>query len=127
MAFHYPLHPTTIQKKIYHRFIHNLYEFIPTKTIGTTFQKLLIKNPVSPYLDNRKDFIKWMHHMHNLVNIRIGVPTITLEQHVEDFNSLFESKQDRLERLWKEKLKLIGMTSCVILIPFFIYKRSQHK
>ena len=68
IAFNYPLHPTSIQKKIHHRLIHNLHEFLPTKTIASTFEKLLKEYPVSPYLDTRADFVKWMHYMHNKIN-----------------------------------------------------------
>ena len=84
MAFHYPIHPTSIQKKIYHRFIHNLHEFLPNRTIGSQFQKLLADYPVTPYLDTRKDFIKWMHFMHNKVNERLEKPALSIEDHYRE-------------------------------------------
>jgi hypothetical protein len=106
MAFHYPVYPTSIQKKMYHRFIHNLYEFIPNKTIATTFQSILKHNPVTPYLDTRKDFIKWMHHIHNKVNLRLDKPTISLAYHYKEYEVYFDPVQSKF-RLLKEKRKVI--------------------
>ena len=107
MAFHYPEYPTTIQKKIYHRFVHHLPEFIPNKTISTTYEHILKKHPVTPYLDSRVDFIKWMHFLHNKINERLDKPTITLAEHYEEFGKNFETKQTKLHRLWKEKQKVL--------------------
>jgi hypothetical protein len=107
IAFHYPIHPTTIVKKIHHRFIHNLHEFLPNKTIATTFEKMLHKYPVTPYLDTRDDFIKWMHFMHNKMNERLEKPTISLSDHYVAFKQHFETRPHKLKRLWNEKRKVL--------------------
>lgn len=115
MAFHYPIYPTSIQKKLYHRFIHNLHEFLPNKTISTTFQNILKHNPVTPYLDTRDDFIKWMHHIHNKINIRLDKPVISLSDHYQEYQVYFETTPNKYKRLWKEKRKVI-----FILFLFFL-------
>ena len=120
MAFNYPLHPTSIQKKIYHRFIHHLHEFIPNRSMANTFQRLLVENPVTPYLDNRPNFIQWMHHMHNLVNKRLERPTMSLSDHYDEFLQHFEPKQTKLTRLWKEKKKVV-YTLAIIGVVVYIY------
>lgn len=83
VALQYPIHPTSVQKKMYHRLIHHFSEFIPTPSMKTGYESLLKKYPVTPYLDTRKDFIKWVHHLHNKVNQRLDKPTITLEEYYE--------------------------------------------
>ena len=83
VALHYPIHPTSIQKKMYHRLIHHFSEFIPNHSIKTVYESLLQKYPVTPYLDTRKDFVQWVHHLHNKVNQRLDKPTITLEEYYE--------------------------------------------
>ena len=118
MAFNYPLHPTSIQKKTYHRFIHHFHEFIPNRTMSNTFQRLLTENPVTPYLDTRADFIQWMHHMHNLVNKRLERPTISLSDHYYEFNKHFEPKQTRLQRLFKEKKKVVYTLSIIVVVVY---------
>jgi hypothetical protein len=123
IAFHYPTHPTSIQKKIYHRLIHNLHEFLPNKSISNTFQKILRDNPVTPYLDTRADFIKWMHYIHNKINIRLDQPTISLSEHYEEFQKHFETKQTKFSRLYKEKSKIIFTILIFIIVAYvFIYR-----
>lgn len=124
IAFHYPVYPTSIQKKIYHRFIHNLHEFIPNKTIATTYENILKGHPVTPYLDTREDFIKWMHFMHNKINVRLDKPQISLADHYDEFNKNYESKQTRLQRLWKEKRKIIFTLSIIIIIVYVYVNHS---
>ena len=120
MAFHYPVYPTSIQKKIYHRFIHNLHEFIPNRSIANTFQRLLVENPVTPYLDNRSDFIKWMHHIHNVVNRRLDKPTLSLAEHYTEFRQHLEPRQTKFKRLWKEKQKIV-YTLAILCIVLYLY------
>lgn len=124
IAFHYPKYPTSIQKKIHHRLIHNLHEFIPNKTIGSNFQKILKDNPVTPYLDTRADFIKWMHHIHNIINRRLDKPEISLAEHYQEFSRHFESKQTKWQRLWKEKQK-IWFTIILGIFTLWIIQRIK--
>jgi len=124
VAFNYPNHPTTIQKKIHYRLIHNFYEFIPNKTIGSLFLKLIDKYPVTPYLDSQKDLIKWMHFIHNKVNLRLDKPTITLSEHYQQFHALYEPKETKLKRFLKERYHVI-FTMCVILMILFAISRSH--
>ena len=93
IAFQYPKKPTSIQKKVYHRLIYNLYEFLPNPSIKTSFSKMLEQYPVSPYLDTRDDFIKWMHFIHNKINERLNKPTITLAEHYERMEDLYHPKR----------------------------------
>jgi hypothetical protein len=93
IAFHYPKYPTSIQKKIYHRFIYNLYEFLPNPSIATTFTKLLEKYPVAPYLDSRDDFIKWMNFIHNKINERLNKPPVSLADHYIEMDNIYSRKK----------------------------------
>ena len=115
VAFNYPKHPTTIQKKIHYRLVHNFHEFLPNKSMGTIFIKLLEKYPVTPYLDNQKDFIKWMHFIHNKINVRLDKPTFTLQEHYDKFNEAYEPKQSKLHRFFKERYKVI-VTIVILLL-----------
>ena len=54
VAFHYPKHPTAIQKKIHYRLIHNFHEFLPSKSIANVFVKMLEKYPNNQPLLNIK-------------------------------------------------------------------------
>jgi hypothetical protein len=120
VAFNYPNYPTTIQKKIHYRLIHNFHEFIPNKTIGHLFEKLIDKYPVTPYLDSQKDFIKWMHFIHNKINIRLDKPTISLSDHYQQFHTLYEPKPSKLKRFLKQRYNVIFFMCSLIFILFGI-------
>jgi hypothetical protein len=122
IAFNYPVHPTSITKKIHHRLIYNLHEFMPNKTIATTFEKLLKKYPVTPYLDTKADFIKWMHFIHNKINERLDKPPISLADHYDEFNQNYETKQTRLQRMWNEKRKILFTLAICILVALVYMK-----
>lgn len=103
IAFHYPEHPTAIQKKIHYRLIHHFHEFIPIPSMGVMFSTLLEENPVTPYLDTREDFILWMHHIHNKMNERLDKPTLSLADHYSEFQKYFETPKQKWKRAWKDK------------------------
>ena len=120
IAFNYPQHPTTIQKKIHYRLVHNLHEFLPSKSIANIFVKMLEKYPVTPYLDTQKDFIKWMHFIHNKINVRLDKPTITLQEHYNQFHEAFEPKPTRLHRFLKQRYNIIFVIVVLLLVGYCI-------
>ena len=73
LALSYPHHPNAITKKKYYELLQNLPLFIPVESIGSDFSKLLDEYPVTAYLDSRESLIKWMHFIHNKINIRLDV------------------------------------------------------
>jgi len=79
---------------------------------------MLEKYPITPYLDTQKDFIQWMHFIHNQINIRLNKPTITLEEHYHQFHEAYDT-QSRLPRFFKEKYKVI-ITLCILLFIGYI-------
>jgi hypothetical protein len=75
VAICYPHRPNTITKKKYYDFIHNIPMFIPVENIASYFSQLLDQYPVSPYLDSRDAFIRWMHFIHNKINQKLEKPS----------------------------------------------------
>ena len=67
IAIAYPNFPNAETKKKYYELIQSLPLFIPVESISTSFGKLLQLYPVSPYLDNKQSFIKWVHFIHNKI------------------------------------------------------------
>ena len=80
IAMCYPLNPNEVTKKKYYDFIQNLPLFIPIQQIGDGFSKFLDKYPVTPYLDSRESFMKWMHFIHNKINVFLGEPEISMTE-----------------------------------------------
>ena len=72
IAISYPIKPNNITKKKYYEFIQNLPLFLPNKNISDKFAEILDKYPVTPYLDSRETFTRWIHFIHNRINTILG-------------------------------------------------------
>ena len=113
IALSYPESPNSVTKRKYYDFILNLPLFIPNAEIGNKFSSLLDKYPVSPYLDTRESFVKWVHFIHNKVNIMIGKEEISYQTALDDYLGEYLPKPIYLS----EKLKV---SKYYILISFIL-------
>ena len=125
LAISYPIKPNDVTKKKYYTFIHNLPLFIPVNEIGNSFSKMLDKYPVKPYLDSRKSFIKWMHFIHNKINILCNKDEITLDEAMDQYYNNYKPKQNKNieEKKHREKLIFIGIMFLLIIISIFFYNK----
>lgn len=125
IALCYPLYPNDVTKKKYYEFIQNLPLMIPFQKIGNNFSILLDKFPVTPYLDSRESFQKWVHFIHNKVNETLGLPQLTFSEAVDKYYHNYKPK-DLLDReKLKRKEKYIFFISIIILsgLIFAMYKK----
>ncbi|MBM3454146.1 MAG: hypothetical protein FJX80_03240 [Bacteroidetes bacterium] len=102
MALTYPDTPNDVVIKKYYDFIQNLPLFLPHHEIGNHFSKLLDKYPVSPYLEKRESFIKWVHFLHNQINIHLNRDEVSLQDAINSYYSNYKPKHINL----REQLKL---------------------
>jgi len=118
----YPQTPNSVTKRKYYEFIQNLPLFIPNPSIGDTFSGLLDQYPVSPYLDSRDSFIRWIHFIHNKINIILGKEEISLFSALDHYRSAYKPKQLKLSEKWNLQREYIVMAFtilCITLIYFF--------
>ena len=80
ISFNYPLNPSYADKRIYHDFYVNFKDLIPCANCQKHYRQHLHSNPITPALDSRADLVKWVIQMHNLVNISLGKPIMTVEE-----------------------------------------------
>ena len=85
VALTYPDTPNAVTKRKYYDLIMNLPIFIPNGDIGNRFSALIDRYPVTPYLDNKESFVKWIHFMHNKVNVMIGKEEISYSQAFDQY------------------------------------------
>jgi len=117
----YPLRPNSITKKKYYEFVQNIPMFIPIESISTYFSKLLDEYPITPYLDTRDSFIRWMWFIHNKVNQKLEKPKISLSQFYELYYENYKPKDVKYKEFNKLKNKLIYLFVIVVFIFAIIY------
>jgi len=121
IAESYPLHPNEITKKKYYELINNFPLFIPVDKIGNKFSVILDKYPVSPYLDNRDSFVKWMHFIHNKYNVILGKPEISLPLALELYRDKYKSRSSirKAHLSYKKHIVFtVVILSCILLIYY---------
>jgi hypothetical protein len=117
MASCYPKNPNDVTKKKYYEFIQNLPLFMPTSDFGNSFSKLLDTFPVTPYLDSRDSFIKWVHFIHNRVNFLLGKEEITLHEALDRYYDNYKTPQMKIKEKFKHWQKIVFL---IIIIGFFL-------
>ena len=125
IALNYPLYPNDISKKKYYDFIENFPLFIPVPDIANSFSKILDEFPVTPYLDSRESFIKWIHFIHNKININLNLPEITLDESLKNYYELYRDEKILLNReiISKKKLLYLSILISLFTLSIFIYKK----
>lgn len=119
IAHTYPLTPNAVTKRKYYDLIQNMPLFIPNPEIGDNFIALLDRYPITPYLDNRDSFIRWIHFIHNRINRILGKEEITLFEALDDYKALYRPKQVKLSErfhLRKEYVIAFFTVLCFIFI-----------
>lgn len=117
IALTYPLLPNDTTKKKYYDFIQNLPLFLPIAEIGNNFILFLDRYPVTPYLDSRESFIKWMHFIHNKINLANNVPEVTFEDAFIQYYEHYKPKKikDTAQLARREKIAF-GLLLVIILV-----------
>jgi len=125
VALNYPLYPNDISKKKYYDFIENFPLFIPVPDIANSFSKILDEFPVTPYLDSRESFIKWIHFIHNKININLNLPEQTLDESLKNYYELYRDEKTlaNKEIISKKKLLYISILISLFTLSIFIYKK----
>ncbi len=126
IALTYPVKANETVRKKYYDFIENLPIFIPIENIGNYFSKLLDKYPVTPYLDSRESFIKWIYFIHNEVNKELGYEELTLSDSLEKYYKQYENseKQFQIKNNTREKYIYFSILLLLTITTINIYKKS---
>jgi len=125
LAMTYPHHPNSVTKKKYYEFIQNLPLFIPVEEISKEFSRLIEEYPITPYLDNRESFVRWMHFIHNKINEKTEKPPVSLN---EFFNKYYEAYKTPNEKLrlfnkWLSKIIYFFIIIGLIGLTYYFYKK----
>ena len=122
IAESYPKTPNDVTKKKYYDFIQNMPLFIPIVEMGNKFSEMLDKYPVSPYLDNRDSFVRWVHFIHNKFNVLLGKEEILLPKALEKYRNEYKPKPVYISEklnLNKHYIHLVLILVCAFLIYMY--------
>jgi FAD-linked sulfhydryl oxidase len=120
IAESYPLTPNATTKRKYYDLIQNMPLFIPNPNIGNKFSEYLDKYPVTPYLDNRDSFVRWVHFIHNKFNVLLGKQEISLPFALEKYRAQYKPKP----LVFSEKInvrKHVIHAILIVVLLFLIY------
>jgi hypothetical protein len=121
LSMTYPLHPNAVSKKKYYDFIHSLPLFIPVESISSEFSKLLNIYPVTPYLDNRESFIRWMHFIHNKINEKLEKPQMKLNDFYVKYYEQYKNNDTKLLGFFYKLREKIIYTLFLVIMIYMIY------
>jgi len=124
MTMTYPHHPNASTKKKYYEFIQNLHLFIPCENHSSNFQKLINEYPVTPYLDNRTSLVKWMHFIHNQINIKLEKPEMSLNDfYIDYYNKINNTyKNNNINKIISKVIYLVIICFLIIICFYGLQK-----
>jgi hypothetical protein len=122
VAESYPMTPNDVTKRKYYDLITNMPLFIPDADIGDKFSRMIDRYPVTPYLDNRDSFVRWVHFMHNKINVQLGKEELSLPMALERYRAEYKPKPFVLsERVNMRKHYIHAVLILTLLFLIYVY------
>ena len=118
VAMSYPKHPNSVTKKIYFDLIQHFHLFIPVKEHSENFNKLLSSYPISPYLDDRESFIRWVHFIHNKINSQLNIPKLPYHEFYTNYYNKYKEKsfKNNENKLLYRKIMFVSLIILLFLV-----------
>jgi hypothetical protein len=123
VAYYYPDVNVVNQtaKRKYYDFIMNLPLFIPDPDMARFFSQMLDDYPVTPYLDCRDSFTRWVNYMHNRMNRMLGKEELSIVESLKRYEShymppeVYVHKVLNIKRQW-----VIGAFIALLCFAIFL-------
>ena len=126
MSLNYPLNPNEVTIRKYYNFIQNLPVFFPDEPLGNSLSKMLDDFPVTPYLNSRTSFMKWVHFLFNKINEKFNIKNVSFYESLEDYYQHYKPKELINKETIKNKKKLMysGTIFFLLSLSLYYYKNS---
>ena len=125
IATQYPNKPNAVTKKKYYELIQNLPLFMPQSDASKIMLELLDKYPVTPYLEDREGFMKWIHFIQNKVNKALGDKELTTAEALQEYYNAYKPRAIVMKEVIKQREKYIyiALVASFILGGMYLYKK----
>ena len=89
------------------------------------FSEMLDEYPVSPYLEGKDSFLKWVHFIHNKINLKLNKDEKTLPETLDTYYELYKPKEIILREEIKYRKKILFVILLVGLLGggYYLYKK----
>ena len=113
------------QKKKYYDFVQNLPLFVPDVEIAKTLVTLIDNYPVTPYLESKESFMKWVHFLHNHINKLTNKPPISYENFLISYFENYKPKDYTFKKKHETIKNILFIIFIFILLCLiiFLYKK----
>jgi len=125
MAKMYPDTPNEVTRKKYYETIHNIPVFFPQFPLGDAFSNMLERYPVTPYLDSKTAFMKWLHFIYCKVRVSVGEMAVPLDGFIRDYDDKYipEVIMEKNDGRLRQQIALIGVLVVVVGLSIAMYRR----
>lgn len=114
ITLNYPDKPTKFDMDNYKKFFENLGEVIPCEVCKAHYKKNIKMYPIQ--LESKETLAKWLHNIHNLVNVKNDKPEYSYDQFIEKYSDLYSTNKNK-------KYLFILLILISIGIIYFLYKK----
>lgn len=121
----YPDTPNEVTRKKYYEIIHNIPVFLPQFPLGDAFSNMLEKYPVTPYLDSKTAFMKWLHFVYNKVREIMNELPVPMEQFIREYDDKYipEVIMEKNDGKLRHQIAVGGLLVAIVGISIFLYRR----
>lgn len=121
VALNYPKNPTDQDKQNYKQFFESIQYILPCPQCAKHYGENLQTNPIQ--LQSNIDLNKWLVEMHNIVNRHYYKPTITYEQFLDNYKSIYNGGFQSDTFNWNHIL-IIAVILC-LFVGVFMYRQYK--
>lgn len=125
IATQYPLKPNEVTRKKYYELVQNLPLFMPQSDASKILLELLDKYPVTPYLDDREGFMKWVHFIKNKVNSSLGLNEQTTAEALQEYYNEYKPRSIVMRDVIKQREKYLYLAIIISFILGGMYLYSK--